>query len=210
MWKFSTQFSCYSYTSFHQTSCTLTDLSGCFVRNHQLYCSIQRQQRDIHRANLWVPLELSKLAVQQPRWTQQEGKESLPSFMCSRCHIVLPGFTDRGQSRQNTESTGDKKASRVLEFANRNGAKEVSDQVPHRTTYGKKQFMSRREITVEWLYVRCGTNRPAGDISRDCQGPSGVKISRQLEISDVSGQMSGALCANIFACKDTGCSCCRR
>jgi hypothetical protein len=46
---------------------------------------------------------------------------------------------------------------------------EVSDLVPHRTTYGQNNSWVVHEIPTEWLPVRCETNRPAGAIGRDCR-----------------------------------------
>ena len=71
---------------------------------------------------------------------------------------------------------------------------EVSDHVPHRTTYGRNNWWVVHEISAEWLPVLCETNRLAGAISWDCwacarnacQEPSEVNISREPGISDAS------------------------
>ena len=46
---------------------------------------------------------------------------------------------------------------------------EVSDHVPHRTTYGQNNSWVVHEIPAEWLPVRWETKRPAGAIGRDCR-----------------------------------------
>ena len=44
-------------------------------------------------------------------------------------------------------------------WVNCDGATEVSDQAPHRTTYGQNSSWVVHEILAEWLPVRCETNR---------------------------------------------------
>jgi len=71
---------------------------------------------------------------------------------------------------------------------------EISDHVPHRTTYGQNNSWVVHEIPAEWLPVRCEKNRPAGAIGRDCrecarnvcQEPSEVNTSREPGIADAS------------------------
>ena len=66
-----------------------------------------------------------------------------------------------------------KKAFCVLEFAknwvNCDGATEVSDHVPRRTTYGQNNSWAVHEIPAEWLPVRCETKRPSRPIGWECQ-----------------------------------------
>jgi hypothetical protein len=50
---------------------------------------------------------------------------------------------------------------------NCDGATEVSDYVPHRTTYGQNNSWVVHEIPAQWLPVRCETNRPARAIGQD-------------------------------------------
>jgi hypothetical protein len=74
------------------------------------------------------------------------------------------------------------------------GAREVSDQVPHRTTYGQNNSWVVQDIPAEWLPVRCETNRPAEATGRDCracardfyQEPSEVNTSREPGIANAS------------------------
>ena len=73
-------------------------------------------------------------------------------------------------------------------------ATEVSDHVPHRTTYGQNNSWVVNEIPAEWLPVRCETNRPARAIGRNCracarnvcQESSQVNTSREPGIADAS------------------------
>jgi hypothetical protein len=98
------------------------------------------------------------------------SRESLQVFLCARRRGVLGGFTARRQTWRNMAWTGNKE---VLCFGichNCDGATEVSDHVPHRTTYGKNSSWVVHEIQAEWLPVRCETKRPAGAIGRDCRG----------------------------------------
>jgi len=46
---------------------------------------------------------------------------------------------------------------------------EVSDHVPHRTTYGQNNSWVVHEIPAEWLPVRWKTKRPAKAIGWDCR-----------------------------------------
>jgi hypothetical protein len=97
---------------------------------------------------------------------------------------------------------------------NCDGIAGVSDQVPHRTTYGQNNSWVVQEIPAEWLSVSCETNRPAGAIGRRCwafatncsRESSGVNTSCEQGVADASSQVSGAFCPNIFARKDTGCT----
>jgi hypothetical protein len=88
------------------------------------------------------------------------GRESLQVFSCTRRRGVLAGFTARGQSWRNMAWTGNRKAL-CLEicqnWVNCDGATEVSDHVPHRTTYGQNNSWVVHEIPVEWLPVSCET-----------------------------------------------------
>jgi hypothetical protein len=79
-------------------------------------------------------------------------------------------------------------------WVNYDGATEVSDQVPHRSTYRQNNSWAVQEIPAEWLHVHCETNRPARDISWDCrqcarnfyQEPSEVNTQREPGNADAS------------------------
>jgi hypothetical protein len=67
------------------------------------------------------------------------GREPLKFFLCTRHRGILTGFTARGQSWWNIGWTGNKKALCLgicQHWVNCDSATEVSDHVPHRTTYG--------------------------------------------------------------------------
>jgi hypothetical protein len=58
-------------------------------------------------------------------------------------------------------SHSNKRVIHVACWVNCDSTTEVSDHVPHRTTYGQTSSWVVHEIPAEWLPVRCETNRPA-------------------------------------------------
>jgi hypothetical protein len=93
--------------------------------------------------------------------------------------------------------TGDKKVfclGDCQNCVNCNGAMEVLDQVPHRTTYGQNNWGVAHETPAEWLPVRCKMNRLARAIGWDCracarnfsQQPSEVNTLCEPVIADTS------------------------
>jgi hypothetical protein len=90
---------------------------------------------------------------------------------------------------------------------------EVSNQVPHRTTYGQNNSWVVQETPAEWL-----RNEEAGQghwlrLSSACE----KLLSRALQSQHIAqagncrhlSQVSGAFFANVFTRKDTGCNCYR-
>jgi hypothetical protein len=107
-------------------------------------------------------------------------------------------------------------------WVNCDSAMEVSDHVPHRTTYGQNNSWVVLEIPAEWLPVHCETNRPA-DGHRPYELPCSFKIFPFLYVyflilyfySVIIKQLANSilgityiLCILIRRTYEDGCCCC--